>query len=215
MKRAVDFFSHSFALMACLTLAVSSLAQSNGKPNLVPILDREREIEMALSAAPEHLRKDATVYALERGGFVKAKEGANGFSCLVTRNNEETSPICYDAEGSQTTLKADLRRAQLREQGKSEQEIESIISEEYRAKKLLAPRRPGVAYMLSNHFTRHDHKTGKTTVVFGPHVMFYAPYMKNADIGALPTHRGSESQPWILNEGKPNAYIIVVPREGK
>lgn len=215
MKRVVDFFSHSFTLLACLTFTISSLAQSNQKPSLVPIMDREREIEMALSAAPEHLRKDATVYALQRGGFVKAKEGTNGFSCIVTRNGEETSPICYDAEGSQTTLKADLRRAELREQGKSEQDIESIIAGEYRAKKLLAPRRPGVAYMLSNHFTRHDHKTGKTTTIFGPHVMFYAPYMKNSDIGALPNHRGSESQPWILNEGKPTAYIIVVPREEK
>ena len=51
--------------------------------------------------------------------------------------------------------------------------------------------------------------------VFAPHVMLYAPYMKNADIGALPEHRGSEAQPWILNEGKPWAYIIVVPKEGQ
>jgi hypothetical protein len=212
MKRAVDFFSRSFALTVCMSFAISSLAQSNGK---IEVMDREREIEMALSAAPEHLRKDATVYALERSGFVKIKEGTNGFSCLVTRSATETAPMCYDAEGSQTTLKADLRRARLRAQGKSEQEIESIIAGEYRAKKLLAPRRPGVAYMLSTEFKRHDHNTGKTTVIFGPHVMFYAPYMKNSDIGALPSHRGSQSQPWILNEGKPNAYIIVVPREEK
>ncbi|MEW6209594.1 MAG: hypothetical protein AB1631_14600 [Acidobacteriota bacterium] len=211
MKRAVDFFHRSFALIVCMTFAISSLAQSNPKLN-IEVMDREREIEMALSAAPEHLRKDATVYALERSGFVKVREGTNGFSCLVNRSATETAPMCYDAEGSQTTLKADLRRAELRAKGKSEQEVENIISEEYRAKKLLAPRRPGVAYMLSNHFTRHDHTTGKTTVIFGPHVMFYAPYMKNSDIGALPSHRGSQSQPWILNEGKPNAYIIVVPK---
>jgi hypothetical protein len=43
--------------------------------------------------------------------------------------------------------------------------------------------------------------------------MFYAPYMKDSDIGARPEHRGSESQPFILNEGKPYAYIIVVPKE--
>ena len=49
--------------------------------------------------------------------------------------------------------------------------------------------------------------------VFPPHVMVYAPYLKNPDIGALPEHRGSQSQPWILNEGKPYGYILVVPHK--
>jgi hypothetical protein len=50
-------------------------------------------------------------------------------------------------------------------------------------------------------------------MVFPPHVMFYAPYVKNSDIGARPEHLGSQSQPFILNEGKPYALIIVVPKE--
>ncbi len=41
--------------------------------------------------------------------------------------------------------------------------------------------------------------------------MFYAPYMTNADIGAT----GKDpNAPWILNEGSPHAYIIVVTRHG-
>jgi hypothetical protein len=64
----------------------------------------EAETEMALSAAPEHLRAEAAVYVLRRDGFVKARGGTNGFTCLVLRENGRTAPICYDAEGSQTTL---------------------------------------------------------------------------------------------------------------
>jgi hypothetical protein len=182
---------------------------------LPKLLPREREIAMALGAAPEHLRAEATVYVWERGGYVKARAGSNGFSCLVHKENGGAGPICYDAEGSHTTLLADFRRAQLIEQGKDAAEVTRIINEEYKAGKLLAPRKPGVAYMLSHEFTRHNAKTGEMEQIFPPHVMFYAPYMKNSDIGALPQHRGSQTQPWILGEGQPNAYIIVVTKDPK
>lgn len=197
-------------LLWSLALAVTGLAQSAGRPELI---DRGKEIEMALSAAPEHLRKDAAVYVLQRGGYVKVREGSNGFTCMVERDGvKDTAPICFDREGSETTLLMVFRKTRLIEQGKPMKEVESMIDEEYRAGKLLAPRRPGVAYMLSPEFKRHDHKSGGMVTVFPSHVMFYAPYLKNSDIGARPEDRGSESRPWILNEGKPWAYIIVVPK---
>lgn len=187
-------------------------ADSSRLPELIP---REREIEMALSAAPEHLRKDATVYVLQRGGFVKAREGTNGFSCLVEREGVTgTAPVCFDREGSETTLLMVFRKATLIEQGKSDEEAERVIDEEYSAGKLLAPRKPGLAYMLSTEFKTRDQKSGRMVTVFAPHLMFYAPYMKNSDIGATQQQRGSQSQPWVLNEGKPYAYIIVVPKSG-
>src|SRR5262245_6313257 len=99
------------------------------------------------------------------------------------------------------------------EDGKDKKEVERIIDEEYRAGKLLSPRKPGVASMFSTEFKKHNHESGKMEMVFPPHVMFYAPHMKNSDIGARPEHLGSESQPFILNEGKPYALIIVVPKE--
>lgn len=215
MKKIVNRCGRCFALLlAGSALVAAGFAQSDNKPELPELMDREKEIEMALSAAPEHLRKEAAVYVLQRGGFVKAREGSNGFTCLVEREGVKgTSPLCFDKEGSETTLLMVFRKSQLIEQGKEQKEVERVIDEEYRTGKLLAPRKQGVAYMLSTEFKTHDHKSGKMVTVFPPHVMFYAPYMKNSDIGARPEHRGSVSQPWILNEGKPYAYIIVVPKE--
>ncbi|MEK6302778.1 MAG: hypothetical protein AABO41_18870 [Acidobacteriota bacterium] len=212
MKLIVGCYRRQWALLLSgLALAVTGLAQSNDKPELI---EREKEIEMALSAAPAHLRNTAAVYVLKRGGYVKAREGSNGFTCLVEREGvKDTAPICFDREGSETTLLMVLRKMQLIEQGKENKEVERLIEEAYRDGKLLAPRKQGVAYMLSTEFKTHDHKSGKMVTVFPPHVMFYAPYMKSSDIGGRPEHRGSESQPWILNEGKPWAYIIVVPKE--
>src|SRR5215470_11407555 len=87
--------------------AISAIAQTPERTmkKLPPLMPQEREIALALSAAPENLRKDATVYVLRRGGFVKVREGTNGFNCLVERAGEQDQePICYDAEGSQTTM---------------------------------------------------------------------------------------------------------------
>lgn len=201
-------------LSIIVATATQVSAQEPVKNNLPLLMPREQEMEMALSAAPEHLRQEATIYVLERGkGFVKAREGKNGFSCLVVRFGAVIAPYAYDAEGSQTTMLADFRRAVLMEQGKSLKEAESILAEEYQASKLMAPRRPGVAYMLSPDFMKHDPKTGVKTHLFPPHVMFYAPYVKNSDIGALPEHFNSDKNVFVLNEGRPDAYFIIVPKE--
>jgi hypothetical protein len=52
---------------------------------------------------------------------------------------------------------------------------------------------------------------GQRVVKYHPHVMFYAPYLTNADIGA---NGKDPNAPWILNEGSPHAYMIVVTRHG-
>ena len=175
-------------------------------------LTRDQEIELALSAAPIHLRAQATVYVLEEGKYVKVREGSNGFSCLVVRFGNMVAPYAYDQEGSETLMLADFRRAELVRQGKTLQEAQSILAGEFKSGKLSAPRRAGVAYMLSPEFVRYDTKTGEKTPVFPPHVMFYAPYVSNADIGARPEHVGSPDHVYILNEGGPAAMFIVVPK---
>lgn len=198
------------ALLGIISLAAPTWAQAD---KWLP-LERERETTLALSAAPEHLRKDAGVYLLQKGGYVKARDSRNGFNCAVLQGGNFLAPICYDAEGSETNMKADFRRRELLEQGKSEAEVKQLMDAEYKAGKLLAPRRPGIAYMLSPEFKQSDPKTGQSKQFFPPHLMFYAPYMKNSDIGALKEHFNSHTHVFILDEGKPGAYMIVTPQGG-
>jgi hypothetical protein len=186
-------------------------AQSQAR--LPPLMeDRDREISIARGAGPEYISKDATIYVLRRGGFVRSIEGTNGFTCLVLREGVEgLAPICYDKEGSQTILLAKLRQAELVEQGKSEADAEREVYEGYRKGKFRAPRRGGVAYMLSKENHLCDPTSG-TIFLYPPHVMIYAPYIKNSDIGATSAQRGSTIFPWVLHEGQPDAYIMVTPR---
>ena len=197
--------------MAGLAILATGFSTYTAKNDGLKMMPRDQEIEMALSAAPPNLRKDATVYVLEKNGYVKVREGTNGFSCLVVRFGDIIAPYCYDAEGAQTTMLADFRRVELMLAGKSLKEAQAIIADEYKAGKLIAPRKHGVAYMLSPEFKRHDPKTGEAKQFYPPHIMFYAPYKTNADFGIADSLVGSHKYPCILNEGKPDAYIIVTP----
>ena len=177
---------------------------------IVELGERE-EFDLALSAAPDHLKERAGVYRLTDGGYELVRPSTNGFNCLVAREaNSGIGPLCFDREGSETTLKALILQGRLMREGKSAEDIDRLVDAAYRRGELIAPRKPGISYMLSNHFRQVSPKTGKDECIFPPHVMLYAPYLKNSDIGAEDS-RGSTHLPWILNEGKPNAYILVVP----
>src|SRR5438552_19182080 len=58
-----------------------------------PLLPRALEIELALSAAPKHLRDDATVCALDKSGYAIAKKGGNAFTCVGSRRAGDLFPV--------------------------------------------------------------------------------------------------------------------------
>jgi hypothetical protein len=182
--------------------------QSSAAPaKLPPLLSRDREVALALSAAPAHVAEEAGVYALERNGYVKVRESRNGFNCLVEREVAESlEPECLDAEGSETTLPVFLRQAELRAQGKSPAEVDAEISAGYSNGKYRPPRRPGIVYMLSNeNRVVMNPETGEVGH-YGPHLMFYAPYLTNKDIGS---RMGAGDPVFIISEGTPRALMIV------
>jgi len=98
------------------------------KPAYDFTLPREERIKLAESAAPPEIAGHATVYLLERTGYVKIREGTNGFSCLVDRQTLlNLEPTCFDAEGSATTLATRLYVEEQRAKGKSEEQIQAEI----------------------------------------------------------------------------------------
>jgi len=45
-------------------------------------------------------------------------------------------------------------------------------------------------------------------VTIPPHLMFYAPYATDKDLGSPPAAR---NMPRVIRPGRPDAYIIVIP----
>src|SRR5581483_11059620 len=113
-----------------------------------PLLPRDLEIELALSAAPKHLRDQATVWTLDATGYTKARQGTNAFTCLVSRRGGDLFPVCWDAEGARSLLPLDFEDARLRLAGKSGSEIDAIVAAGFENGEYHAPARAGVAYML-------------------------------------------------------------------
>jgi hypothetical protein len=175
------------------------------------LMDRDAEIALALSACPALVAKSAGVYVLEKSGYVKARESGNGFIAIVQHalpNSQD--PQCMDAEGARTLLPRYLSVAELRAQGKTPEEIRRFVADAFAKGTFRAPARPGVDYMLSKQNLTPNSKG--QVVPFPPHLMFYAPYLTNADLG-LNAGLGSDGNPvgpaFVAAEGSPQALIIV------
>jgi hypothetical protein len=201
----------SRALLAVLLFlpSVAALAQSEApKPAYDFSLPRDERIKLAESAAPPEISGKAAVYLLERSGYVKVRDGSNGFSCFVDRQNLlNLEPTCFDAEGSATTLLSRVYAEEQRAKGKSEEEIKASLEEGYKTGKFQAPRKPGIVYMMSDKgFLLVP---GNKLVPLPPHLMFYAPYATAKDIGAPPA---GANMPHLIRAGQPDAVIIVFPK---
>lgn len=188
-------------------LQSASFAQSDmPKPAYDFDQPRDEKIKLAESAAPAEISSKATVYLLERSGYVKVRDGTNGFSCFVDRQTPWNSePTCFDAEGSRSTLQTRIFVEEERLKGKPEEKIKAELDEGYKNGKFKAPAKPSIAYMLSD--SGFLLAGGNKLVHIPPHLMFYAPYAKDEDIGSP---RPGASLPRVLRAGQPDAYIVVM-----
>jgi hypothetical protein len=175
-------------------------------------LAREEKIKLAESAAPPEISGKATVYILERSGYLKVRDGLNGFSCFVDRQDPlNLEPTCFDAEGSATTLQSRFLAEELRAKGKSEDEVTAAIEEGYKSGKFRAPQKSGIVYMMSDAGYIYVAQLNKM-VHLPAHLMFYDPYATDKDIGEPPA---AANMPHLIRAGQPDAVIIVIPPPAK
>jgi len=197
-----------------LLLATSSLLAFSQTDTLKPAYDfsmpREERIKLAESAAPAEVSGKATVYLLERTGYVKVREGTNGFSCIVDRQTPyNLEPTCFDREGTATTLPTRFFVEEQRAKARTEEQIKTDLEAGYKSGRFKAPAKPGIVYMMSDSGVLLV--SGKF-VHIPPHLMFYAPYATDEDIGSPPA---AANMPHLIRAGQPDAYIIVIPGPGK
>jgi len=205
-------------------MAVESLARDDPKTTTLIFLPQEQEIELALSAGPEHLRLEATVYVFGKNGYEKIRNGKNGFTCMVNRDgnqrgDNDLKPTCWDAEGSVSIVPVMLRVGEMLAQGKTADEIKRDVEKGFGEGRFFSPRRAGIAYMLRGD-VKFDPETKQITKTsFPPHYMIYAPGVTNADIGM--NREAYQTQPYLplvydgYSGGSRTAYIIVLATEDK
>jgi hypothetical protein len=190
---------------AAILIAVFAVPGRAQRPAPVdhPMLPRDLEIELALNAAPPHLRDGASVLVLDTTGYVKAREGTNAFTCVVSRRGGDVFPVCWDAEGAKSLLPIDLDAAKARLAGRTNAEIEQTVAAGFKDGRYRAPSKTGIAYMMSPLRYRIDEQGHAVRSNPNPHVMFYGPYLTDSDIGGV---RGSVV---FMNKVGPDGMIIV------
>jgi hypothetical protein len=187
----------SFALLVVLGTAYQVMAQDTktAYSSMAPIdqylmTDRDAEIALARSAAPESISRDADVLVLGRHGFETAVKGKNGFVCIVERswtsaadpdfwNPKVRTPICWNAAAARSILVRNIKRTDLILAGRTQAQTDEIIVAAVDKKELPAVESGAVCYMMSKQ------GYGGDTVEHWPsHLMFYFPQTDPAIWGA-------------------------------
>ena len=174
------------------------------------------ETDFALSSLPLYVQKNATVYLLDpEKGYYIGRRGTNGFICFVIRTEWEqaefrddiATPISFDAEGAKTIFPVYADEATMRASGKfTPAQIKDTMTERYNKGYYKAPSRSGISFMLAPVMRVYDGPSSTVITMNMPHYMFYAPYVKESDIGGNSPSGGL----MILGDGKgPHGYIIL------
>jgi hypothetical protein len=213
----------AFLLMLEVCLVVPGHSQVTATTaGVLPKLEKmpeALEIRFATSAAPPHLRDNATVYVLDPAkGYVLARSGNNGVSCIVVRSDWQWPtppfrddiywPVCYDSEGSKTLLQDYLVAAELRARGMDSKRVNELVTKRFGTPAAPNPVRTGVAYMIAPIMRGYTAAPGPVTMNM-PHYMFYAPGVKDSEIGG---HGFDKQYPFILgmSQGRDDYIILLV-----
>jgi hypothetical protein len=185
------------------------------------------ETQFALSALPPAMRDEATVFLLDpKKGYQPSRQGTSGVTCLVERTvwewvdfrNDIYIPLCYDAVGTKAHLKVIMETATLRAQGMSPAALKAEIENRYKNKTYKAPEKPGLSYMVAPVMRALGPPDMEMHTMSMPHLMFYAPNITNADIGAVPdlSIHSSLLYPFIDKQGiAEQSYMIQLIGESE
>jgi hypothetical protein len=165
-------------------------------PNMAPVdqylmEDREAEIALARSAAPESISRDAEILVLGRHGYESAVKGKNGFVCIVERswtapiddpgfwNPKGRAPLCLNAAAARSYLPRTIRKTDLILAGRTKAQMMEAIVAAINKKELPTMEPGAMCYMLSKQGYLSD-RDGH----WHPHLMFFVSQADPAAWGA-------------------------------
>jgi hypothetical protein len=217
----MKMMSISFALVFFLSSQGAAQSTKAPYPKMAPLdqylMDRDAEISLAKSAAPESVARDAEILVFTRRGFETAVKGTNGFVCLVARswsadyddpdfwNPKLRVPNCYNAIGARSQVALTIKRTQAVLAGGSPPDVLKAVKAAVDSKELPVAEPGSMSYMLSKQTYLSDHSGH-----WLPHVMFYLPQTNVKDWGAgMP---GSPVMGFDHPEEHETTFIVPVGR---
>jgi hypothetical protein len=214
-------------LVAVLSAAVGASTASAQSAKYPPLqqymMPRDAETALARSAAPGNISGRATIKVLTTSGYQVAREGDNGFVCMVLRgwaaptytptpvrdlvyDATLRAPICFDREAVRTVLPYYELRSKLGMDGKNPDQIADAVQAAYAKGDLQKRDAIAFAYMWSA-----DQVLGPAGH-FHPHMMVFSPYYKNSTLGG---HEFGGPLPQVSDDGGTPFAVVVIPVDDK
>ena len=162
-------------------------APKTAYPSMAPLdqylmPDRDAEIALARSAAPDAISGDAKVLVLGRHVYETAVEGKNGFVCVVERgwmspsdapefwNPKLRGPVCFNPPAARSVLPTTYKRTEMVLAGRTKAEIVEGNKAAFEKGELPPLESGAMSYMMSKEAYLTDHGDHNLA-----HLMFYAP----------------------------------------
>ena len=209
----------SFAVLVLAAVAGQAGAQDAKAPypKMAPVdqymIERDAEIVLAQSGAPESISGDAEIMVLGQHGYETAVKGKNGFVCMVERswmagiddpnfwNPKLRGPICLNPAAVRSYLPRTIKKTELILATRSKAQMFADIKAALDKKELPAPEPGAMCYMLSKQGYLSD-----SDGHWRPHLMFFTPLTDPAAWGA-----GLPGSPIIAFPGTEGMTIFLVP----
>ncbi|MGH9700108.1 MAG: hypothetical protein ACRD52_11700 [Candidatus Acidiferrales bacterium] len=177
----------SFALVIVLGAVCKTQAQDakSKYPSMAPLAqylmaDRNAEIALARSAAPESISRNAEVLVLGPHGYETAVKGTNGFTCIVERgwtagiddpgfwNPKLRGPLCLNPAAVRSYLPLTIKKTELVLAGQSRTQMFASLEAAFKNEELPALEPGAMCYMLSK-----DGYLADAGGHWHPHLMFF------------------------------------------
>lgn len=213
-------------------LVPNSAAQSDPYPKMAPVnqylMEENAEIQLARSAAPDSISRDATILVLGRHGYETAAQGKNGFVCFVGRgwlaafdwaefwNPNVRAADCLNPRAARSILPIVDLRARMVMAGRSKAEIVSALKAAFEKEQLPSLESGAMDYMMSKSSYLTDEGAHNA-----PHLMFYTRVENAEDWGSGAAGSPVMSSPyWFFSPGEQSqmkglppilVFLVMVP----
>jgi hypothetical protein len=217
-----------FALVIIINIAMgcgvaNAAAPADKYPRMAALdqylMEKNAEIQLARSAAPDSISRDATVLVLGRHGYETAVEGKNGFVCMVDRawmaafdwpefwNPKVRGADCLNPQAARSILPIAFLRSRMVMAGRSKAEILSAIKAAFENRQLPDLESGAMVYMMSksSYLTDED---GHNL----PHLMFFTAVTDAKDWGSDAAGSPVMSSPyWFFSSKEPSQMKGLPP----
>ncbi len=196
-KMTATILRATFGLMIVLGAAWQAEAQvqKDPYPSMAPVeqymMERQAEIALARSAAPDSVSRDAEVLVMGPHAYETAVKGTNGFVCMVLRswtagiddpdfwNPKLRAAICFNPPAARSYLPIVVKKTELILAGKSKAQMADNINGAFDKKDLPMQESGAMCYMMAK-----QSYLGDSAQHWHPHLMFFVPQMETRAWGA-------------------------------